>query len=264
MALSESIVLTLIKQFAIAGLSLAVVRNGELTEHYTLGVREGNLPVVDNTIFEAASLSKPVFAYAVMKLVERGVLDLDTPLSQYFDYQDIAHDKRALSITARMVLSHQTGLVNQREEKPLHFVVSPGEKFHYSGEGFFFLQKVVEKLEKTTLEEFARREVFIPLGMKNSSFIWQENFQCALGYDEQGKPMEKQKPLQGNSSYTLHTTALDFARFLVALLNGEGLKKETLELMLRPESKIADNLGWCLGSGSADRKWRNFLFSVGR
>ena len=132
-------------------------------------------PLDTATIFEAASLSKPVFAYLVLRLADRGEFDLDRPLLEMLEYPRVAHDERSKRITARMVLSHGTGLPNWGGER-LTLQFDPGTAYGYSGEGFVFLQKAIERVTGRSLEALARREVFQPLGMTRSSFVWQERF----------------------------------------------------------------------------------------
>ena len=137
------------REHAIPGLSMVVIENGEVALHFELGVKntETKESVDEETLFETASLSKPVFAYGVLKLVEKGKLDLDKPLVAYLPYPDIANDERGHSITARMVLAHTTGFPNWRPKNaPLKIHFQPGDRFSYSGEGFLFLQKVVEQV----------------------------------------------------------------------------------------------------------------------
>lgn len=103
--------------------------------------------LVDNdTVFEAASTSKPVFAYAVMKLVEKGVIDLDTPLTHYTSERFLKGDPRLDLVTARHVLSHTSGFPNWRSAEGLRLDFTPGEKWSYSGEGYSYLQSVVTHL----------------------------------------------------------------------------------------------------------------------
>ena len=138
-------------------------------------------PLDAGTIFEAASLSKPVFAYLVLRLADRGEFDLDRPLSEMLEYPRLAHDERYKRITGRIVLSHGTGLPNWGGEK-LTLQFDPGTAYGYSGEGFVFLQKAIERVTGRSLEELARREVFQPLGMTRSSFVWQERFAGNAAY----------------------------------------------------------------------------------
>ena len=137
------------------GLAIAIVENGRVTWTGGFGTLNdaARTPVDTGTIFEAASLSKPVFAYTVLRLADRGDLDLDRPLFQSLEYPRLARDERYKRITARMVLSHATGLPNWGGET-LTLQFDPGTAYGYSGEGFVFLQKVVEHLTGRSLDEW--------------------------------------------------------------------------------------------------------------
>jgi len=136
-------------------------------------------PVTNETVFEAASLSKPVFAYGVLKLVDQGKLDLDTPLNKYLgNNYDVVDDPRINLITARHVLSHTSGFPNWRDNdrtKNLLIHFTPGDKWSYSGEGMVYLSKVIEKITGLSLEDFMQQTVLQPLGMTSSSYIWHPN-----------------------------------------------------------------------------------------
>jgi CubicO group peptidase (beta-lactamase class C family) len=102
----------------IPGISYAWLQEGKLKENFAIGkANNDNQPIDQETVFSAASLSKPIFAYIVFQLVDEGILALDTPLYTYFDYQDIAHDPKHKLVTAKMVLSHTSGLPNWRKGK---------------------------------------------------------------------------------------------------------------------------------------------------
>jgi CubicO group peptidase (beta-lactamase class C family) len=133
----ESEVPGLMKQGGVPGMSIALIRDGKTVWLRGFGVKDKKTgePVETDTVFEAASLSKPVFTYGVLKLVDQGKLNLDTPLSSYLP-KPYVPDERAGEITARLVLSHRTGFPNWRGSDgllPIYF--SPGERFSYSGEG---------------------------------------------------------------------------------------------------------------------------------
>jgi CubicO group peptidase (beta-lactamase class C family) len=133
----------------VPGMSIAIVRDAQLLWRRGFGVmRTGSNERVDNdTVFEAGSVSKTVFAYAVMKLCERGVIDLDTPVTRYSPLRILDGDPRLDLITARHVLSHSSGLQNWRSERePLKIHFTPGEQYLYSGEGYSYLQSVVTQL----------------------------------------------------------------------------------------------------------------------
>lgn len=253
----------LLEQGNVPGLSIAVIRDGTLFWSGAFGVKslETNEPVDTQTIFEAASLSKPVFAYAVLRLVERGEVDLDTPLAEYLPYKRLEHEPRYRQITARMVMSHSTGLPNWGGDR-LDLAFDPGTAWSYSGEGFVYLQKTIEHLTGLTLDEFARREVFEPLGMTHSGYVWQDAFEgnATARHSSQGNVSPIRRATEGNAAATLLTTAEDYARFLAAIVNSEGLKPETIDAMLRPEISVVsstwgddaearERVSWGLGWG---------------
>ena len=260
----------LMKEGDVPGLSIALVRDGEVVWRHAYGVKNAKTKdlVADSTVFEAASLSKPVFAYAVMKLVDSGKFDLDKPLNQYLpgDY-DVGPDPRLAQITARRVLSHTTGFPNWRgRDTMLKIYFTPGERFSYSGEGFVYLSKVIERITGEQFNDFMKRTVFDPLGMTSSSYVWQPAYDSVKTsrHDTLGQPTWQNKPTAPNAAASLHTTAQDYARFVAAILKGSGLKNETLKQMLtpqikvdeggsntttRPASKLSPNLSWGLGWG---------------
>ncbi|MFL6290755.1 MAG: serine hydrolase domain-containing protein [Thermoanaerobaculia bacterium] len=134
----------LIQAGEIPGASMAVIRDGQVVWTGAAGViaAGSTTPVRTDTVFRAASLTKPVFAYIVLRLADRGVIDLDAPLAGYIPYPRVEHDERHKRITARTVLSHTTGLPNWAwGEDHIPFQFAPGEAWGYSGEGFVYLQK---------------------------------------------------------------------------------------------------------------------------
>jgi CubicO group peptidase (beta-lactamase class C family) len=127
----------------------------------------------EDTLFEAASMSKAVFAYGVLQLVERGVIGLDRPLAGYHRPPYLPPDPRIDRITARHVLTHTSGLRNWGEEgtaDTFRPTFEPGSRVGYSGEGFFWLQLVVERLTGRGLDALLRAQLFEPAGMRHSMF----------------------------------------------------------------------------------------------
>ncbi len=256
----EAAITDLMARAEIPGLSIALVAGGEVVWDAALGSAnaETGAPVTPETVFEAASLTKPVVAYAVLKLVERGELDLDAPLWEMLPYPRLAHDDRARSITARHVLSHTAGLPNWGGD-PLEMTRTPGLRWGYSGEGFVYLQRVLESRSGAALGELVRREVFEPLGMTSSSLVWRAEYErtSAVPHDIIGNALSKGRPSEANAAASLHTTARDYGRFLAAVLEGRGLEGRTVVEMLTPASQVegrgptdnAMSLQWGLGWG---------------
>ena len=264
----------------VPGLSLALIRDRQIqySQGYGLTKADSTQPVGATTVFDAASLSKPVFAYAVMQLVEECLLDLDKPLFEYLPYPDVADDERYRQITARMVLSHRSGLPNWRKNRrsnQLSLVSNPGERFGYSGEGFVYLQKVVETITGQSLNELMKKRVFAPLGMTRSSYVWQPAFETdfAWSHDKLGPPEPKQKFTQPNVAYSLQTTADDYARFVRAMLTADGLRPATLDQMLSRQVQLptrisgsdtlSSTLFWGLGIGLETTPAGDYLWHWG-
>lgn len=264
----EEVVARVLREGEVPGAAVAVVRGGRVAWHKGFGVKNARTKesVDDSTVFEAASLSKPVFAYAVLKLVEQGKLDLDAPLSKHLPTPFVEGDERLNLVTARMVLSHRTGFPNWRPGgQPLKIHFTPGERFSYSGEGFVYLQKVVERVTGEPLDAFVRRTVFAPLGMHRSSFVWRDEYESAKAYahDEAGEVAGRNKPPQANAAASLQTTAEDYARFVAAAMRGEGLKGATAREMLRPQVKADEGCRVCVNVEGAPRPSRSISWGLG-
>lgn len=176
----------LLELASVPGLGLAVVDQGRVWRRgFGRAVEDPALSVSEETIFEAASLGKPVFAYAVLRMADTGVLDLDRPLCDYLPLPD-ASNARMKRVTPRHVLSHTSGLPNWRQQlAPLEPATDPGKEFSYSGEAYFYLQRVVEVLSGKPFGRLMREQVLDPLDMKQSSYSWQPEFESrmAAGYD---------------------------------------------------------------------------------
>jgi CubicO group peptidase (beta-lactamase class C family) len=240
----------LIADARVPGLSMAAIRGDQAIALTAVGVRNAHdrAAVDPQTIFDAASLSKPVFAYAVLQLVDAGELSLDMPLSRHVpDY--VPDDPRAAAVTIRHVLSHTSGLPNWRAaDIPLKTHFRPGERFSYSGEGFVWLQRVVEAITGEPLDTTLRRLVFDPLAMHRSSYLWQPEFDSnhADPHDAALTPGAKGKPVAANTAASLQTTADDYARYLQAVLSGAKLKPETARLWLQPHVHLRLRCVQCL------------------
>ena len=185
----------LLELASVPGLALAVVNGGRVWQRgFGRAIDDPVQGVSADTVFEAASLGKPIFAYAVLRLSDAGLFDLDRPL---YDYHPIpeANNPRMKRVTARHVLSHTTGLINWRKEPgPLEPVTDPGTAFSYSGEGFFYLQRVIEAVLDKPFARFMREAVLDPLDMKQTSYVWLPEFESrmAAGYDGQERRLDVQ------------------------------------------------------------------------
>lgn len=263
--LVEKEILYRMKEWHLPGMSICVIKDGEVKWHKGIGVKniKTGEPVNEKTIFQAASMSKPVFAYTVLKICDEGLLDLDTPLVKYADEEYIEkkflrHPMNAIGfkkewfskITARMVLSHSSGLQHFGLKNPAELLFEPGTKFYYSSNGIEYLRYIIEQIKGKQIDTLIAEYVFKPLDMKYSSFSWQNQyeFNSAPGhnqYNETTGTIEKYSFPTAQAS--LYTNAQDYGKFLLAILKGKGLKENTYKEMIKPQIQTNTDVYWGLG-----------------
>jgi CubicO group peptidase (beta-lactamase class C family) len=247
----------------VSGLSIAIINDGNLAYHRVFGLKdiESKRLVDSETIFEGASLSKPLFTYFFMKMVDKGIVSLDEPMYKLLPHPSIKdNDARYELITPRMVLSHSTGFPNWSENKPIEMSFTPGTGFSYSGEAHQYLTAYLAVANKTNwqggLEEIFEKEVTSPLGMKHTYFVGNDYFKThkATGY-ENSKPKELWLPKSFGAAHTMHSEAIDFAKFLQAMINGDGLSNNSYTEILKEQNHFKEDndllksgqTGWALG-----------------
>ncbi len=267
----------------VPGVSIAIIRDARIawTGHFGVRDQATGVPVDDATVFSAQSMSKPVFAYRVMKLCEQGVLALDTPLTRYTRETFVKDDPRVHEITARRVLSHTTGLPNWRTPRdPLRINFTPGSKWSYSGEGYHYLQSVVSHLtgrvDETQCDsfemeyrvcasgfgEYMEANLLRPFGVAASGYGWTPAMQRALAtpHDTAGQPLPQTPPsgpaiARYGSAGALMTTATDYARFLIEVMQPKPaddyrLNEAGRNEMLKPQIEAGASpikASWALG-----------------
>jgi CubicO group peptidase (beta-lactamase class C family) len=224
--------------YDIPGVSLALVKDGKMVYHKAYGVTNTMTgeKVNDLTLFEAASVTKPVFSFAVHRLADRGVIDLDKPLYLYLPYPDIAYDDRYKLMTARHVLTHRTGFPNWREGK-LDLRFTPGTDYNYSGEGFEYLKMVVEKITGKKVEQVLQEEVIEPMGLYHTFFSKNDSLQRMVAYGHFDKlPSNNDLPESPGMAYSMHTEAAIFTKFMLYMLEQKGLKPQTYDTIFQKHS----------------------------
>lgn len=248
----------IMQQENVPGLQVAVLRKGEtpLFESFGIMKADADTPVTADTLFEAASLTKPTFAYVVMKLVEEGVIDLDAPLNDIVEAPASDPPELVQQLTARLVLSHRTGFPNWYRGKDMPSLKpSQGRLFAYSGMAYEYLQRVVEKLTQQPLESVMQERLFKPLSMDSATVSPQSvpRDRLAHGHTPSGKPILTGLPT-ANAASTLTCTARDYARFAAIVLNPPApsevfLKPESLQEMFTPYIEAGPDIQWGLGWG---------------
>ena len=226
----DQLVPTLMAELHVPGVAIALIQDRRLVWSRGYGVRNAQTrePVTPGTVFEAASMSKPIFGLLALQLVERGRLDLDRPLEAYAQERILPEQPERRRVTARMALSHTTGFPNWRpggeeREGPLPLRFTPGSRFGYSGEGIFYLQRVLERVTGQPLDAWATRDLFAPLELTATGFAWTPALgsRQASGHRDDGTVLTTSKYLHPNAAYSLYTTAEDYARLLLEVMKAE-------------------------------------------
>lgn len=237
----------LLKDNNIPTLGLGVIEDGKLTEIKVYGTLDKKMTVPYNSLFNVASLTKPVTAMTVLRLVSLGKWNLDEPLDKYWIDPDIAKDPRHKKLTTRMILSHQTGFPNwrwQKTDKKLSFEFDPGTKYQYSGEGFEYLRKAIENKFHKSLEDLAKKMIFKTLKMNDTSYIWNErkdSQRIVMGYDKNGRPYDFVKNTKANAADDLITSVEDYSKFLISIMNNDLLSKTVFEDLKTKQVKTKEN-----------------------
>lgn len=252
----------LMKAAHVPGLAIATIDDCKLKDVSYYGVEDidTQTPVGPDTLFEAASLTKTLFALIVMQLVDEGVIDLDKPLAETFAYPRIKDQESYALLTPRIILTHRTGFPNWAGDPldpktwgDIPFKNPPGEKFGYSGEGYQLLQAYVEDATGKTLDELFDERLGAVMPSTSLSAP-KEGMTPAYGHDEEGGKGEHGRPLKtaphAGAAFSGLTTARDYANFLLYLCRGGGLKEETLAEMVQPQSPTSNPaVSWGLGWG---------------
>ncbi|WP_235299388.1 serine hydrolase domain-containing protein [Portibacter marinus] len=246
---------TLLKRNNIPAVGIAKINDGKLQQIVVYGHLEQGETAPFNTIFNVASLTKPIVTMLTLQLVESGDWDLDEPLHINWTDPDVLSDINSKKITTRHVLSHQTGFKNWRSENQsgrLEFDFPPGTSFRYSGEGFEYLRRALEARFNTSLESLADSLLFEPLKMEDTHFYWNDSInenRFAKWHDAQGiNVYETYKHTTANAADDLLTTIEDYGRFAEFVINGANLSTELFHEMTSRqngmENAIVMGLGW--------------------
>lgn len=250
----------LMNEANVQGLSLSILNNNQKAYIKTYGYKNmaKNEYLDPSSVLYAASFSKAVFGYLTMKLVQEKRIDLDKPLYHYLSkpvpeyeyFSDLKSDDRWKLMTARMCLSHTTGLPNVRWFHPttgvqdtlgvMKIYFKPGEKYAYSGEGIKLLQLVIEEITKKNVEELAIEKIFKPIGMTRTGYIWYDRFDdnYAIGHLADNTLNPKKKRATPVAGASLVTTITDYTKFIEYLMQQQGLEKEMFQEMISPQIEI--------------------------
>ncbi len=262
-------------KYHVCAVAVAVIKHRQLE---LLDAASGCTPAVavgPDSVFQAASLSKPLFAYAVLKLVAQGRLTLDAPVTRYLPqgYRhrfapltaapvDLVRDPRLQDVTVRMLLNHTAGLPNWADG-PLRFDSAPASRWAYSGEGYVLLQRAVEQVTGQGLDQVMRELVFQPLAMDHSDYVLNDAIAPRLlqGTKANGAPRAVRAFTEPVAAFSLYTTAADYGKWLVALLNDEAMLKQMSAAPVVVDPALG--LSWGLGLGIEHTPSESFVWQWG-
>lgn len=258
----------------ITGLSVAIINGDKVAYANQWGVKDTRKPdakIDANTVMYGASFTKPLFAYGVLKMAEKGVIDLDKPLVTYLKkplaenerFKDLAGDKNFEKVTARMILSHSSGLPILRGfyGDKLTLIAPPQTKFYYSNEGMNMLGFFIEEHTGRKLESWMDELVLVPLGMRRSGMIWRAEFEdnFAMAHDAKQEVIGAQKRTSSRAAGSMVTTADDYAKFLTALMK----KQEPTKQMLKPQIDVKSDRGFGPQRDAFNNKYGKIKLSWG-
>lgn len=244
---------TLLKALKIPSLTIGYIDQGQLQQVRSFGQQKPGEPIAYNSIYKVASLTKPITAMVVLKLVQAGRWKLDEPLADYYIDPAVSSSPYLRKLTTRYVLSQRSGFPNWRylrPDKKLVFEFEPGKKFQYSGEGFEYLRKALEKKFHEPLDKLAGEVLFKPLHMTDTHYFWDASVdphRYAVESDTNGRPLPVQKYHTANAAANLLTTVEDYGKFLVDVLNGAGLSPELYRQFISAQTVVKPGINWGLG-----------------
>ena len=236
------------QELHVPAVSIAVINDGRIEWARAYGVtRIGGPPATPNTLFQAASISKPVSALAVMQLVQEGKLNLDADVNDYLrSWRLPASDlTKTQKVTLRRLLSHSAGMTVHgfagyaagekvptlvevlngaapANSAPIRVDIVPGTQWRYSGGGYEVMQQLVEDVTQRPFAQVMSGRALRPLGMSNSTF--QQPLPAtsmpnvATPYDSEGKPIAGGPHVYPEQAAAgLWTTPSDLARYVIGI-----------------------------------------------
>jgi CubicO group peptidase (beta-lactamase class C family) len=217
----------ILAEHKVPSVSIAHIQRGVVVFAGAYGEQSPGVPATPRTLYNIASLTKPLSAEVVLRLVSQGRIGLDEPMYRYWTDPDIANDERRKLLTPRLALSHQTGFPNWRRQTShvLTFKRNPGEAYGYSGEGFMYLGRFVQNKVGSDFASLAQELVLTPTHMADTAYTqqpWFEN-RIAVPTDANGHALSPEFTDQWNAADLVYTTANDYARFMIAVMQGDGL-----------------------------------------
>lgn len=214
---------TWLKAFNVTGVAVASIQDGKIAWTAFYGDQIPGGPKANNqTLYNVASLTKPITAELILRLASQGKLSLDEPIYRYWTDPDVKSNPWNELLTPELCLSHQTGFTNWRYQTHnlLTFQWQPGSQTGYSGEGYDYVARFSEKKTGQSFLDLAQQHVLEPIGMKDTSYIPQ-----TWWARRQAKPVESEPRTKWSAADLLRTTVSDYAKFVISAMHNDALTK---------------------------------------
>jgi CubicO group peptidase (beta-lactamase class C family) len=215
-----------LKAADVPSVSVAYIEHGKVAWTAAYGEQSAGVPATVSTMYNIASLTKPITAETILRLASKGKLSLDEPMSPFWIDPDIKGNPWADLLTPRIALTHQTGFANWRRmtNKVLTFKFQPGTQMGYSGEGYQYAAKFTENKIGVPFPDLAQQNVFAPLGMKDTSYLPQSRYDGRIAQPHvPGTSPDPADVWRFNAADLVHTTAADYARFVISVMHNQSL-----------------------------------------
>jgi CubicO group peptidase (beta-lactamase class C family) len=231
---------TLAARHSQSAIAAARLRDGKVVWTGVAGRQDDAHRASERTLFNIASLAKPITAELALRLVDEGVFALDASMAATWVEPDVQDDPRHRILTPRIALSHQTGFPNWRaQNRRLRFLHDPGSSFGYSGEGYEYLARFIEHGTGKDFEAMVQTRVFDAMAMRETAYTWRPWMEDRIAVPAEGAdfPGAAGPARRGAwvASDNVYTTIGDYARFVAGVMTGEGLGAELARERLRPQ-----------------------------
>lgn len=255
----DQLIPAMMTESGVRTVGVAWVEDGALAYARTFGVEADGDPASEDTVFRVASITKPVSAAAVFSLAANDRWSLDEPLANHWVDPDLDGDPRVDQLTSRLAMRHLTGLPNWRGGRDLHFVHDPGRRQSYSGEGYEWMRRAIERGFDESFQTINAREVFAPAGMTRTSHGWPDGVEADFAgeYFATGSAVDHSTWNEPNAAANLPSTPTDLARFAIWFMDTRaGLSEAQWADMatanaraLIPEDGSPHGLSWLVHTG---------------
>lgn len=231
-------------EYHVPGATIAYIENGKVSWSLAFGHRAEEHPATTDTLWNVASLTKPVTAEVIHRLADLEMIDLDQPMSEAYVDPDLLEDARHRQLTPRIALVHKTGFPNWRSQTggTLSFIRDPGKKTEYSGEGYSYLGRFAEAVTGKAFPRLGLEYVFSPVGMLDTSYLppHDKKQRWAHPHDESGQPLTLAPHEDWSGADNLITTVGDYAAFVIHVMESADPTEDASNRFVITDNQISD------------------------